>query len=156
NILFVAVIAYAAVQHRLMDIDLLVMRAVTTVLAGVAAVLPLAGAVIWVRHLPVGISGALVTGSAVLAAAVSLLMFARFRTDFEQHVESSFFPARSAARAAVRRLSAELVQLPNALDFAGRFATTLMDGLGLGGIAFYIYDGKEQQFALVCSDGDIT
>src|SRR5439155_19792151 len=54
NVLLVAVWTYAAVRHRLMDIDVFVMRAAATLLASVGVAFPVAAGVIWMQHLPVG------------------------------------------------------------------------------------------------------
>ena len=155
NILMIGILAYAAVRYRLMDIDRFIMRAAATLLASAAVVLPIAGAVIWVHHLPVGVSGALVIGCLLLAAIVSLLVFSRFRSYIEQEVESSFFPARRARREAIHQLSAGLVQLPLHADDGQRFTETLMEGLGLRGIALYVQK-KSGIYKLACARGDIA
>jgi transcriptional regulator with GAF, ATPase, and Fis domain len=138
-----------------MDIDRFIMRAAATLLAGAAVVLPIAGAVIWVHQLPAGISGALVIGCLLLAALLSLLMFSHFRSYLEQEVESSLFPARYAGRQGIRQLSAELVQLPLHTDGGQRFTQTLMEGLGLDGIALYLRK-RSGVYKLACSRGEIT
>ena len=155
NITMIGILTYAAVRHRLMDIDVFIMRAAATLLASAAVVLPIAGVVIWVHHLPVGVSGVLVIGCLLLAAIVSLLVFSRFRSYLEQEVESSFFPTRRAGREAIRQLSANLVQLPPHADGGQRFTETLMDGLGLHGIALYLQK-KSGIYKLACARGDIT
>ena len=155
NILMIAILAYAAVRHRLMDIDRFVMRTAATLLASVALVMPVAGAVIWARDLPVGGSSSLVFGCLLLAALVSLLGFSRLRSYIEQEVESSFFRNRRVARDAIRALSAELVKLPAQVDGGQHFTKTLMEGLGLDGIALYLQK-KSGSFKLACSRGTIT
>ncbi|MFQ5668187.1 MAG: sigma 54-interacting transcriptional regulator [Candidatus Binatia bacterium] len=156
NILMVGVIAYAAVRHHLMDIDRFIIRAGATVLASVAIVLPLAGAVIWMRHLPLAPAGSLVAGCLLLAAMVSLVVFSHFRAYIEQEVESSFFPIRRAAREAIGQLSAELLQLPQSQNLAARFGATLMAGVGLDGIALYFRTPKPGLFKLAGSQGCIS
>lgn len=155
TMLAIGIVAYAAVRHRLMDIDVFIMRLATTLLASAAVVLPIAGVVIWAHHLPVGVSGALVIGCLLLPAIVSLLVFSRFRSYLEQEVESSFFPTRRAGRGAIRQLSADLVQLPPHADGGQRFTETLMEGLGLHGIALYLRK-KSGIYKLACARGDIT
>jgi len=156
NIFLVGVVAYAAVRHRLMDIDVLVMRAAATFLASVAVMLPVTAALVWVRQSSIGVAGFLVAGGLLLVGAVSLLAFARVRSYVEQQVESSFFPARWAARDALRRLSADLVKLPHDEGMSGRFATTLMDGLRLSGVAVYLRATRPGFLTLACSHGSIN
>jgi len=155
NIALVAVLTYAAVRHRVMDIDVFIMRAAATLLASVALVLPIAGAVIWVHRLPAGLSGLLVAGCLLLAALVSLLVFSRFRSYLEQEVETSLFPMRHAARDAIRNLTADLVKLPSA-DLHARIATSLMQGLGVSGVAVYRSTRKPTVFALAHAEGNIA
>ncbi|MFI5398732.1 MAG: sigma 54-interacting transcriptional regulator [Candidatus Binatia bacterium] len=155
NIVMVGILAYAAVRHRLMDIDLFIMRAAATLLASVAVVLPIAGAAIWAEHLPAGGSSALVIGCLVLAALLSLLVFSRVRAYLEQEVESALFRSRHAARKAIRQLSAELVKLPVLGDGGRHLTQTLMDGLGLQGVALYLQK-KTGVYRLGCACGSIA
>ena len=151
----VGAVGYAAVRHQLMDIDAFVMRTAATLLASVAVVVPLAAAVIWAQHLPVGVSSSLVLGCLLLSALLSLLLFSRFRSYLEAQVESSLFPTRRAARDAIRMLSADLVRLAQREDICNRVATTLLDGLGLDGVALYLSRSQPQTFKLVCSCGTL-
>jgi transcriptional regulator with GAF, ATPase, and Fis domain len=155
NIALVAVLAYAAVRHRLMGIDVFIMRAAATLLASVALVLPIAGSIIWAHDLPAGLSGLLVAGCLLLAALVSLLVFSRFRSYLEQEVETSLFPMRHAARDAIRSLTADLVKLPSA-DLHARIATSLVRGLGVSGVAVYRSTRKPAVFTLAHAEGNIA
>jgi hypothetical protein len=139
-----------------MDIDVVIMRAAATVLAGVLLVLPIAAAVIWTHHLPAGPSGSLVAGCLLLAALVSLLVFSRFRAYLEMEVESSLFPKRRGARDAIRNLTAELVKLPSRADLHARIATALMQGLGVSGVAVYRDTRRPGMFTLAHAAGSIA
>jgi len=156
NIGFVCLLAYAAVRHRLMDIDVFIMRTAATLLASIAVALPLAMAVIWGYHLPFGASSVLVIGAMLLAATVSLIAFSGFRAYLEQQVESSLFPSRHAAREAIRRLSADLVKLPPDDDLQRRFTQTLIDGLGVSGVALYLRSAEPEVYELVKAAGTIN
>lgn len=156
NIVLVCIVVYAAIRHHLMDIDVFVMRAAATLLASVAVVLPVAGAVIWVQRLPIGVSSSLVIGCLLLAATVSLLMFSRFRSFLEQGLEGSLFPTRRAARDAIRQLSGELVELARHDDLSRRVTATLMTGLGVNGVALYLGTSKPTIFKLASSNGSIN
>ena len=156
NILVVGILTYAAVRHRVMDIDLFIMRAAATLLASVAVVLPIAGMLIWMHQLPAGTSGLLVGGCLLLAALVSLLVFSRFRSYIEQEVERSLFPMRRAARDAIRSLTAELVRLPPSTDLYQRVAKSLMHGLGVSGVAVYRETRKPGAFALAHTQGNMA
>jgi transcriptional regulator with GAF, ATPase, and Fis domain len=155
NIALVVVLAYAAVRYRLMDIDVFIMRAAATLLASVALVLPIAGALIWMHDLPAGLCASLVLGCLLLAALVSLLVFSRFRSYLEEAVESSLFPKRHAARDAIRSLTADLVKLPPTSDLHARIATSLVRGLGVSGVAIYRSTRKRAVFALAHAEGSI-
>jgi transcriptional regulator with GAF, ATPase, and Fis domain len=156
NVLFVCVIGYAAVRHRLMDIDLFVMRMAATLLASMAVVLPVAGAVIWAWNLPLGLSGSLVVGSLLLAALVSLLAFSRFRTQLEAQLERSLFPARRAARDMLRQLSADVVKLEQSANLGERCVATVVQGLGLDGAALYLRTAQTDRFKLARAEGRIA
>lgn len=155
NIAMVGIVAYAIVRHRLMDIDVFIMRAAAMLVASAAVVLPVAGAVIWLQQLPVGISSALVAGCVLLATAPTLLVFSRFRSYLEREVESALFHSRYAAREAIRQLSAELVKLPRHADFSERFTDTLREGLRLVGVALYLKQ-ESHVYQLVYACGSIA
>ena len=138
NIAMVGVVAYAIVRHRLMDIDVFIMRAAAVCVAGTAVVLPVAGAALWMQHLPVGIISVTALGCGLLATGPIVIAFSRFRSYVEREVESALFRGRHAAREAIRQVSAELVKVPLHSDLPQRFAETLKEGLGLVGVALYL------------------
>ncbi len=155
NIAMVAIMAYAAVRHRVMDIDRFIMRAAATLVASAAVVLPIAGTVIWAQELPVGLSSALVSGCLLLATLVSLLVFSRFRSYLEQEVERALFRARHTQRETIRQLSTDLVRLREVNDGGAHFTETLMEGLGLQGVALYLRK-KSGSFTVACTRGQLT
>jgi len=155
SVYIVALVTYASVRHRLMDIDFFVMRTAATLLASVVVVLPVASAAIWVRDLPFGVSGFLVTGCLLLAALVSLGLFVRFRSYLEREVERSLFPARQAAREAIHQLASELVLLSRRDDLGRRVSATLTSGLALKGAALYVPASAAQTFMRAGVEGAI-
>jgi transcriptional regulator with GAF, ATPase, and Fis domain len=154
NILLVALWTYAAVRHRLMDIDVFIMRVAAALLASIVVVVPFAAVVIWVHDLPIGGSSLLVIGCLFLAALVSLMGFSRFRSFLEEQVESSLFPTRHAARDAIRQLSADLVKLLHRDDLSRAVTATLVEGLGVEGAALYLRKNTSS-FELACTAGTI-
>ena len=137
NVVFVLVVAYAAVRHRLMDIDAFCLRGAGTVLASGMVALPIAAVIIWANELPPGPSGTLVGACLLLPAVLSLLGFSGSRAYFEQRVERSLFPTRHAARDAIRRIGTDLVLLPQQPHLARQLADAVMHGLQLTGVALY-------------------
>jgi transcriptional regulator with GAF, ATPase, and Fis domain len=155
SIFVVAVLAYAAVRHRLMDINVFVLRMGANVLSGMLVVLPLTAAVLWSQDLPTRTGGLLVVSCLLVAALSNLLMFSRVRAYVEQELDRSFRPARYAARNAIRQLSAELVQLPKPSNLAEMLTTHLMDGLEVSGVALYLRPAHAPDFALASKAGTI-
>jgi transcriptional regulator with GAF, ATPase, and Fis domain len=155
NIILVGLLAYAAMKHRLMDIDVFVMRAAATALAAVVAVLPVAAVLIWASGLPFAAASGLVAVSLLLVTFVSVFGFPRLRTHLEREIETSLFPARKAARDAIRQLSKDLVKLPHPGDVGERVATSLAAGLGLSGVAIYVTSKPHGHFRRTCATGEI-
>jgi transcriptional regulator with GAF, ATPase, and Fis domain len=155
NILLVALLAYAAVRHRLMDIDVFLMRAAATFVASVIIVLPAAGVWIWLQNLPFGLSGAVVVGSLLLAAGLNLAMFSKLRAYFERSIESSLFPARRQAREEIRKFSDDLVKLSSRENLGPRLVALLVDGLRVRGAALYLAHSDRQGFRLACTHGSL-
>ena len=157
SIFIVAVLAYAAVRHRLMDIDVFVLRLGASFLSAVLVIiLPLAGAVLWSQGVPNGAGGLLVVTCLLVAALTTLLLFFwRLRVYLEQELDKSLRPARYAARNAIRQLSAELVQLPNPSNLAEMLTAHLRDGLEVSGVALYLRPTQSRNFDLASKAGTI-
>jgi transcriptional regulator with GAF, ATPase, and Fis domain len=122
----------------------------------VAVVLPVAAVVIWLQHLPFGTSAALLIGCLLMAAIPILVLCARFRTPLKHEVESSLLPTRREAREAIQQLCTDLARLPVGDGLHQRFTTTVMDGLGLSGVALYCHTAKPGCLKRSCSLGNIN
>jgi hypothetical protein len=153
SMFLVALLAYAAVRHRLMDMDVFLMRAAATFVASVIIVLPAAGVWIWFQNLPFGLSGTVVVGCLLLAAGVNLTMFSKLRGYFERSMESSLFPARRLAREKIREFSDDLVKLSSRENLAPRLVALLVDGMRVRGAALYLARPEEPGFHLACLQG---
>jgi transcriptional regulator with GAF, ATPase, and Fis domain len=155
NIVLAALWVYAAVRHRLMDIDVFIMRVCATILTSVAVVLPVAGGIIWVQDLPIGDSGILVVVCLVLSAILNVILFSKVRSYLEESVQA-LFPARKAAREAIRQLSKDLVHLSEHEVLAQRVTATLRQGLDVIGVALYRVGAKKEAFWLYHAEGSAS
>ena len=121
-----------------------------------AVVLPLVTVVTWLQDLPFGASAASTAGCLLLAATVNCVLFARLRSHLvEPEVERSLVPTSREARAAIQQLCADLARRPASDDLYRRFAMTLMEGLGLSGVALYRHTAKPGCLKRWCLLGDI-
>ncbi len=156
NIFLVCIYAYAAVRHRLLDIDVFLMRAAAALLTGVAAVLPVAAALMWMRMVPFDQGTSALLGCLLFAAMVSLLLFSKFQTFLQREVEDSLFPARRAARQAVRRFSEEIIKLRSRDDLGRQLTATLLEAFRLEGAALYVRTSRNGVFKRASCHGMIT
>ncbi len=101
-------------------------------------------------------ASAAVIGCLLMVAVSNVVLFARLHTQREHEAENSLLPARREAREAIRQLCADVARLSASDGLYERFTTTLMDGLGLGGVALYCHTAKPGCLKRACSVGNIN
>ncbi|MBI3782711.1 MAG: sigma 54-interacting transcriptional regulator [Deltaproteobacteria bacterium] len=152
NVFLAALWAYAAIRHRLVEVDSFVARWTGSVLPGVAFTAPLATALFWFPGLSIGVFVFIVVVSLVLSAVVTILSSSHLRSYLEESVQA-LFPARKAAREAIRRLSKDLIHVSQHETLAQRVTATLRQGLDVVGVALYRV-GKKGSYWLYHAEGD--
>jgi two-component system NtrC family sensor kinase len=133
-------LAYAVVQHRLMDVELIVRRTLVSVLATTA--------IVGVTLLAQGLLGVVVGGdndphwvlTGILSTVVVMLLFPTIKSRVQETIDRLFLRERYASRRALLRLSQEL----NAEIDLGRMTERLLDGaaaaLGVESLAILLHE----------------
>lgn len=148
SLLSVGIFAYAATTHRLVEPVSLVVSGGAAGLAAAATIVPIGLVVLVAGSLPVGLAFSIVASCALIIVSAALALLPRVRRYLERGVEKSIFPARHAARQALRRFSGDLVQISRRDELCEQLVRVLVESLGVESAALYLGEGKRKTFEL--------
>jgi signal transduction histidine kinase len=127
NVLYVGIIAYAIVRHRLMDVDYVVRKIVSFAAAGFVILAP-GGFGIWALNVALGSERPLVLTSAALALAlVAVVLIPTLQAALETRVHRALFPNLYDYRLRLRQLGAALVHILDQGQLVQRLGDALTD-----------------------------
>src|SRR5262249_45937865 len=129
NVLWLSIIAYAIVRHRFMDLDYVVRKVVSFMLATLVVLVPTTTAVC-ALVLVTGGDAPVVLGSAVAATGLlSVLLIPTLQQAIETRVHRAIYAHRYDYRLRLRRLGSELVHLLDERELVRRLGAELADAL---------------------------
>lgn len=137
-LVYVAVMAYGALHHRLLEMNALVIRLGAVAFALLAVAVPLTTLVLWAQRRMMGEVLLLPAATSIGSILVGIGAYSWLRRLFCQAIERSLFPARYEARRAIAEFSREVVELTNRDQLGMRLVESLARGLGLVGAALYV------------------
>jgi signal transduction histidine kinase len=143
-----AIVAYAIVRHRLMDIDVVVTKGI----AYVGAVLVLVGPVFFVtlmmqRWAFGDVHYDFSLGLAILLILVGTL-FPPLRAQAESHLQRTLFPQKYESRASLAALAGQIVRILDREQLIEELCQRLVMTLGVDRVALYLRDDDRLAFQL--------
>ncbi|MGH7895611.1 MAG: histidine kinase N-terminal 7TM domain-containing protein, partial [Candidatus Binatia bacterium] len=156
NVVWLAIIAYAMVRHRFMDLDYVVRKVVSFVLAAAAVLVPGAfaiaelGGVIGVDS-PVAMGVA--SGGVGLVAAILIPILQRA---IETRVHRAIFAHRYDYRIRLRQLGGELVHVLDERELVRRLGETLTEVLDVEACAILLRDEHSRSLVQLHPDTSET
>ncbi|MGD0946661.1 MAG: ATP-binding protein [Candidatus Binatia bacterium] len=149
---FTGLMAYAMVQHRLMDIDIVITKGVGYTLGTLALIAPVFTLIVWIQkqsfgHLDANFSTALLVSYFLVAALFPLL---RGRT--ERRVGQSLFREKHEYRAALAGFTSTIVRILDREKLLRELADTLIRVLQLDRVAIFL-QAPDQAYHLQHSAG---
>jgi len=150
NALFTGIVAYAIVRHRLMDVDYVVRKGVSLVLALAVVLVPGGvGLAALERALSIGTEGSLLLVYAALALAlVAVVLVPTLQEAIETRVHRALFPNLYDYRRRLRELAAGLAHILDQEELARRLGSTLMDILDIEPCQVFLRDEQTRQLVL--------
>jgi signal transduction histidine kinase len=149
NVMFVAIIAYAIVRHRLMDLDYVVRKVLSFTLAAVPVLVP-GGLGLASLSRYMHSEGPLVIALAGVALAlVAVIAVPTLQEALETQLHRALFPERYDARQRLRELSKTLVQILDRGELVKRLGEMLADILNVEGCEVFTRDDRSRQLSLV-------
>jgi len=153
NLVYVGVVAYAIIRHRLMDIDVVVTKGMAYLAVASILIAPTFGLTLWLQRLSFGrlhpdFSFAIL----VMLVAVGVL-FPALRLRAESRIEQSFFRKKHEYRSVLAAFTHSIVRILDRDRLIRELASTLSETLQLDRIAVALSDDGRNTFTVRFSLG---
>ena len=146
NVVFIGIVAYAMVRHRLMDVDYVVRMGVSFGLACAVVLVPGGIALDALAKFLGAEESLILSAMSVVLALVAVILVPTLQRALETRVESAFFPHLYDYRQRLRRLAAGLVHVVDQRTLVQRLGTELGDILDLAAVEVYVRDERSRVF----------
>ncbi len=143
-----AIVAYAIVRHRLMDIDIVVTKGVAYLAVSALVILPAFGLALWSQKVSFGSvhpNFSLLLFALLLAVGV---LFPTLRLRVEARVARSLFREKHEYRAALRAFTRSIVRILDRERLVRELAQTLQETMQLDRVAVVLLDSARHRFAV--------
>jgi signal transduction histidine kinase len=149
NALFVAVMGYAIVRHRLMDVDYVVRKGVSFFLALVVVLLPGSVGLAAFGRMIGSEAPVLWTCAAIGLAVIAVVLVPILQVALEMQVDRALFPQRYDYRRRLRQFAASLIHILDQQDLVKRLGDALSDILNVEGSEVLVRDEQTRQLMVV-------
>jgi signal transduction histidine kinase len=149
NALFVAVMGYAIVRHRLMDVDYVVRKGVSFFLALVVVLLPGSLGLAAFGHAIGSEAPLLWTCAATSLAVIAVVLVPTLQVALEMQVDRALFPQRFDYRRRLRQFAASLIHILDQQDLVKRLGDELTDILNVESCEVLVRDEQTRQLLVV-------
>jgi signal transduction histidine kinase len=144
NVMYAGVIAYAISRHRLMDVDYVVRKFVSFILA-LSAVLVPGGILLFRLAVYLGAEKpSIVVMASVTLALVGVILVPTLQEALETRVQRAFFPRRYDYRQRLRRFASELVHVLDEAALIKQLGDTFVEVLDVEYCRIYLGDSAGQ------------
>jgi signal transduction histidine kinase len=137
--------AYGIARHRLMDVDYVVRKLVSFLLAALVALVPWAAAVALFGEVLGFTAPFVIVAAAVTVGLYAALVIPMLQQALETKVQSAIFPHRYDYRLQLRTLAGSLVHMLDERELVRRLGSSLVDQLDLEGCEVYLRDERSRQ-----------
>lgn len=152
NAVWAAIVAYAIVRHRLMDMDLVITKGLTYVAVSIAVIIPAFILTLWLERVAFGSIHAGMSAAVLILFMVVGMVFPALRGRAESRIERSLFPRRHGHRAALTAFTRSIVRILDRERILREIGTTLSDTLDIGSVAVAL-GGEQEPLAIRDSIG---
>jgi signal transduction histidine kinase len=149
NVLYVWIIAYALVRHRLMDVDYVVRKVVSFLLAALLVFLPGATGLASLARTVGADRPVLLAVAAVALGLVAVVLIPTLQKALETQVQRAFFPHRYDYRRRLRQVASDLAHVLNAAQLVKQLGDALTDILDVDTCQIYVRDEATRHLALL-------
>jgi two-component system NtrC family sensor kinase len=138
NVAYTAIVAYAIVRHRLMDIDVVVTKGVAYAAVSFVLIVPAWFATLWLQRLSFGQTHRDFSFAILLMFIAVGLLFPALRMRAQSRIGQSLFRQKHEYRAALGVFTRSIVRILDREKLIRELATTLGDALQLDRVAIVL------------------
>jgi len=156
SVAFAGIVAYAMVRHRLMDVDFVVRKGASFLLASAVVLVP--GGIVFAaltKELNPDAAPILVN-AAIALALVSVIVVPTLQAALETRVHRALFPQRYDSRLRLRQLAAALVHILDEGELVRRLGEGLADILDVESCHIFVRDEQHNRLILAYPTPDTT
>ncbi len=146
NVAYTAIVAYAIVRHRLMDIDIVFTKGMAYAAVSFLLIAPAWVATIWLQRVFFGRVHPDFSAAVLLMFVGIGVLFPRVRQRVEARIEQSLFRAKHEYRQALTDFTHSIVRILDRERLIRELATTLSETLELDQVAIVMADEKQGGF----------
>ncbi|HJQ75591.1 MAG TPA: ATP-binding protein [Gaiellaceae bacterium] len=148
NVFFVAILAYAIVRHRLMDVDYVVRKFVSFAVASAVILVPGAIMLFGLARALGSEEPMVLTCAAIALALIAVVLIPTLQQALETRVHRALFPQLYDYRLRLRQLSTALVHILDQTELVRRLGESLTDILDLEQCHVFVRDEVSRRLAL--------
>jgi two-component system, NtrC family, sensor kinase len=153
NTIYAAIIAYAIVRHRLMDIELVVTKGIAYVAVATILIGPTFGLLLWLQRVSFGRIQPDFS-FAVLLMFISIgVLFPTLRLQAQSRIQRALFRQKSEYRAVLSGFTRSIVRILDREKLIRTLALTLIDTLQLDCIGMWLWDERRRVYAVCYAAG---
>ena len=145
NVAWLAIIAYAIVRHRFLDLDYVVRKVVSFALAATIVLVPGSVATAYLGHSLDADAPALIGTTVAIIGLVAALCIPILQHAIETRVHRAIFAHRYDYRLRLRQLGADLVHVIDERELVRRLGATLREVLEVEGCEVFLRDERSRQ-----------
>jgi len=149
NVLYVWIVAYALVRHRLMDVDYVVQKVVSFSLAALVVFLPGATGLATLARTLGADRPVFLAFAAVALGLFAVVLVPTLQQAFETQVQRAFFPHRYDYRRRLRQIASDLAHMLNEAQLVKQLGDGLTEILDVESCQIYVRDEPTRRLALM-------
>jgi signal transduction histidine kinase len=154
NAAWAAIVAYAIVRHRLMDIDLVVTKGMAYAAVSFVLIVPVFTVTLWLQRRSFGQVHADFSAFLLLAFITIGVLFPRLRLRAESSIQRSLFRQKHEYRAALSAFTRSIVRILDREKLVRELIGTLCDALALERIGIALYEPMKNAFTVTHEMGE--
>jgi signal transduction histidine kinase len=145
NVFYVGIVGYAIVRHRVMDVDYVVRKIVSFLLAGAVVLGPGAIGIAWLNVILGADEPGVLTCAALAPALMAVVLIPTLQAALETRVHRALFPNLYDYRLRLRQLSAALVHVLDQSQLVRRLGDELTEILDVERCDIFIRDEQSRR-----------
>jgi two-component system NtrC family sensor kinase len=146
--LYAAIIAYAIVRHRLMDIDIVVSKGVAYVAVAAILIAPAFTLMVWLQRLAFGRVEPDFSFAVLLMFVAIAMLFPVLRIQAQSRIQRAFFREKSEYRAVLRSFARSIVRILERDKLIREIASTLSDTMRVSQVGVWLRDDMKRTYSL--------